>query len=375
MPARNEFPNVIHTIYSIINSLEADGLDPVRDAEIIVVDNCSNDDTYHNRATKGTTSYIEGRGMFFSRAVKILRDPVAGNHSARNKGARIAKGKYLFFSDAHMAYKPGIFKKLMLAVDESGGIVHCPIGWMGVYPTHTNEGNPHGVGFQYTIKLGEEWKGTWNPTCLDTKKWFYIPALGHCSLMVNREQFLRFGGYPDIHRTYGGGEMFVNMLWWMMGSTVAVHPEAIGYHLASGRGYSYNHDDYKENVLGVTWALGADEWRERCYINWLRHGRKEVLDVLMERSQREQQPRREKVERERVKTFNELIVERPWDKLNEGRLGKSQSGLSIFQDTWLALLRKAPQYVQDVYDNSPLQKQLAEFIDNNLDQYVYKRKR
>ena len=373
IPSRNEFPQIVMTIYSILHAFEADGFSD-KDIEIIIVDNCSDDDIFPQRGTKGTTSYIEGRGMYYSSKVRILRDPIAGNHSARNKGAEIARGKYLFFSDAHMAYKPGFFKNILQAVDESKGLVHGAIAWMGAYPSRQNDGNPHGVGFQYSIKLGEEIKGTWNNYCVDKDKWFYIPALGHCSVAVRKDQFLSFGGYPKVHRTYGGGEFYLNMKWWMFGSSVAVHPQAIGYHLSSGRGYSYNHDDYIENVLGMSYALGMDDWRERAYINWMRKGRKEVLDEIMERNIEEYGEDRKFIEKARKRTFNSLLVDMPWDKKNDKRLGKHYSALTIFHDTWLSLLREAPEYVQQVYDTSPIQKGLEEFINDKLGDYVYKRK-
>ncbi|HEC64686.1 MAG TPA: glycosyltransferase family 2 protein [bacterium] len=373
LPSRNEFPQIVFTIYSILHCWEADGFKE-KDIEIIIVDNCSDDNQFPQRGTKGTTSYLEGRSMYSSGKIRILRDPIAGNHSARNKGAEIAKGKYLFFSDAHMAYKPGFFKTILQTVDESKGMVHGAIAWMGAYPSYTNEGNPHGTGFQYSIKLGEEIKGTWANYAVDTEKWFYIPALGHCSVAVRRDQFMKFGGYPKVHRTYGGGEFYINMKWWMFGSSVAVHPKAIGYHLSSGRGYSYNHDDYIENVLGMSYALGMDEWRERAYINWMRKGRKEVLDKIMARNEVEYADDRKFVAKRRKMTFNELIVALPWDKANDRRLGKHYSALSIFHDTWLVHLREAPDYVQEVYDTSPLQKGLEEFINTKLSKYVYKRK-
>ena len=368
IPARNEWPNIIHTIYSILHCWEADGFDP-KAIEIIVVDNGSDDDDYRQRGTKGTTSYLMPRGMFWSRVVRVLRDPIYGNHSTRNKGAELAWGKYLFFSDAHMAYKPGFFRIGMKTVDETGGMVHGVIGWMGAYPPH-----PTGLGYSYTLKMGEEWKGTWNNYCLDEKEWFYISSLGHCSVLVKKKQFFEFGGYPKVHRTIGGGELYLDSKWWMFGSTVAVHPQAIGYHLASGRGYSYQHDDYIENVLGVTYALGADDWRERSYLNWMRKGRKEVLDTIMERSAREHEEDRKFVESNRKMTFNDLLVKQPWNGLNEKRLGKSNARILVYHDTWLDLLKQAPQYVQDAYANSKYQKGLEEFINKELGDYVYKRK-
>jgi len=369
IPARNEFPNVVHTIHSILNSWEASGFDR-RDIEIILVDNCSDDDYFPQRGTKGTTSYLEGRGIYFSGVLRILRDPIAGNHSARNKGAEIAKGKYLFFSDAHMSYSPEFFKHILKAVDETHGIVHAPIAWMGGYPPQENGGAPHGLGFQYTIKLGEEIKGTWNPYVVSNEEAFYIPALGHCSLAMDREQFLDFGGYPKIHRCYGGGEFYLNMKWWMFGSTVAVEPKAIGYHLASSRGYSYNHDDYLHNVINIGLALGMDDWVERAYMNWLRKGRKEVLDGIIEEAIREVAEDKAFIESRRTKTFNEVIVERPWDKLNDAKFGRHNSGLSIFHKTWLPLIKGTP--AEKVYPGK-YQEGLAKFIEENLKEFEYGR--
>lgn len=248
IPCRNEWPNIAHTIHSVFNCWEADGFDP-NEIEIIIVDNCSDDNywNYPRLGEKGTTTHLMSRGAYYAGRLRVLYDPIAGNHSARNKGAKIAKGKYVFFSDGHMSYRPGCFKYGMKAVDESGGLVHFVIAWMGAYPPA-----PSGQGYGYTIKLGEEIKGTWNNRAISTTDWFYIAAQGHCSVMANKEQFLNFGGYPDIHRCYGGGEFYTDMKWWMLGSSVVTEPRAIGYHLASGRGYSYHHDDYIHNVLNLS---------------------------------------------------------------------------------------------------------------------------
>lgn len=367
IPARNEFPNIVHTIYSIIHSWEAEGQDP-QALEIIVVDNCSDDDGFRQRGTKGTTSYLEGRSIYHSGYMKILRDPIAGNHSARNKGAEVARGKYLFFSDGHMAYRPGFFTEMIRTIDESDGLFHGTIGWMGAYPPAIG-----GLGFSYTIKLGEEWKGTWNPYYL-TDDWWYIPSQGHCSVGVKRDQFFKFGGYPSVHRTYGGGEFFIDMKWWMLGSTVVVNPKCIGYHLSSGRGYSYHHDDYIENVLGCSYALGCDDWRERAYINQLRKGKKDVMDKIMKRNEIEYRKERKFVDKRKKKNFNDLLIERPWDKMNEERHGKSNGAMTIFHYTWLKMLLDSPQALE-YYRNSKHQKKLEDFIENNLNEFIYYRRK
>lgn len=373
IPARNEFPNIVHTVYSLLHCWEADGFDS-RDIEIIIVDNCSEnwkDEKYDWKkpGDRGTVTHLMPRGAFYAEVIRVLYDPIAGNHSARNKGASIARGKYLFFSDAHMAYKPGFFKHGLQTVDESGGLVHGGIGWMGAYPP-----NPSGVGMQYTIKLGEEWKGTWNNYRPWSDDWFYIPAQGHCSVLARRDQFLEYGGYPDVHRTYGGGELYTDMKWWIMGSTVAADPRCIGYHLSSGRGYTWHHDDYIHNVFNCAYALGCDDWLERTYLNYLRKCKKVVLDKFMAEAKVEMQADREWIEKKRFRTFNDCLVERPWDELNIKRKGKALSSQLIFHDTWLDIIKEAP-HVQKAYEESKFQAILADFINKHLSEFVYKRQK
>lgn len=383
IPARNEMPNLVHSIYSCLHAWEAEGYD-WKDIEIIVVDNCSTDIRHANKpGVWGTLTYLCGRSALLNRVVRIAYDPIAGNHSARNIGAKMARGKYVFFSDGHMAYRPGCFTELMKTVDECKGIVHCPIAWMGAYPP------PSGAGYAYTIKLGEEIKGTWNNYTLgDGKDWWYIPALGHCSLMVDRKQFLDLHGYPGFNetrshtRSYGGGEFYLNMKWWMMGKTVAVAPQAIGYHLASERGYSYNHIDYVYNVLAIGYALGMDDWRERAYLNWLRSNNKNAMEHIWEQSAYDMENDRKFIEKHRKKTFNRLIAERPWEKLNDKKFGKHINTLLVYHDTWVNLIHNgipdkgippAPPYVIEQYENSQLQKDLDKFINENLSEFVYRR--
>lgn len=362
IPARNEFPQIAFTVQSILNDLET-FLEPA-EFEIIICANCPSDEIYPKRALGGTVDYLMPRGIYWNRVLKVLYDPIAGNHSTRNKGALIARGKYLFFSDGHMSYKRGYFQRMIRAIDETGGIAHGTIGWLGAYPPGVS------MGYQYTIKLGEEIKGTWNNYKL-AEDYFYIPLQGHCCLGMRRKQFLEFDGYPKYHRCYGGGEFYLDMKWWMFGSKVVVDPQAVAYHLCAPRGYNYHHDDYVHNVFLIGFSLGMDEWVERAYLNWMRKGNPKEVNRLYEEARKEAQEDREFIAKKRVKTFNELIVERPWDKFNHQRYGRSNSAMLIFHDTWLPLIKGTP--AEKLYNESKLQKQLEEFIDKNLVKYVYKR--
>jgi len=365
VPARNEFPQIVFTIQSILNDLES-FLKP-SEYEIILCANAC-DDWHkcdpHKRAVLGTVEYMATMGGYSRRTIRYLIDPIAANHTTRNRGVEMARGKYIFLSDAHMSYKPGYFKRMIQTIDETGGLVHSAIGWLGAFPVNKTNG------MSYTIKLGEEIKGTWNNYAVSQNDWFYIPAQGHCCLGFKRDQFLDFKGYPEYHRCYGGGEFYLDMKWWLFGSKVVVEPRAIGYHLRSIRGYSYNYDDYIHNVLAIGIALGMDDWAERTFINWHKKGNPEVMKRLWEEAKKETVSDRRFIESRRNKTFNELIVERPWEKLNQEKFGRHNNTVMVFHPTWKNGIAGTP--AEKLYNESETQKGLEKFIYENLSDCIYK---
>lgn len=353
--ARDEFPNIVHTIHSIINDLET-FLDQ-DEWEIIIVDNGSlNPDSWR---------FMAERGLYYHRNIRVHFDPIMGNVTARNKGARLAKGDYLFFSDAHMSYRIGTFQRMIQTIDESGGIVHGTVQWMGGY-------YPAQPSVQYSLKIGEKLWGTWNNSLVATDDWFYIPCSGHCFLGVKRQQFLDFGGYNDWFRCYGGGELYLALKWWMLGSSVAVDPRVVSYHLSAGRGYSYHQDDLIHNMMLLGYALGADALGERVYIRYLtkRGTDQERIDTLHHDAKTEAQTDATFFAARPHTPLYDVLKDRPWDTLNDNRHGKHHSYLVVFQDTWLdALDETAKQY----YEASEKQKSLNEFIETHLANCIYGR--
>jgi glycosyltransferase involved in cell wall biosynthesis len=351
--ARNEFPNIVHTVHAIINDLET--FLSRDEFEIIIVDNGSTDEL--------SWRFLAERGVYYHRTVRILFDPIMGNVSARNKGAKIAKGKYIFFSDAHMSYRIGSFKAMVDALEKYGGIVHPSVQWMGGY-------DPSGRSYQYSIKLGEKIWGTWNNLQISENP-FYIPISGHCCLGVEREQFLKWGGYNPFFRCYGGGEVYLDMKWWMIGSSVMVVPQAVGYHLSAGRGYFYMQDDFIHNMMLLAQALGADAMAERVYLRYLAKVgvSSEKITKLRDEARNEAlQDALELVPRV-SKTFYECITDRPWDERNIALHGKASSGILIYDRTWTESLSGD---ARAIFDSSPLQAELQKLIDGQWSQWVYK---
>lgn len=367
IPARSEHPNVQHTIYSILHCLEADGFD-TKQVEIIIVNNCSEDwkdpkFDWSKPGARGTTSYMMPRGGYYSGTIRMVYDPIAGNHSARNTGAKIAQGKYLYFSDAHVALRPGYFKSILGTVDKYGGLVFGSLQTMGAYPP-----NDASMGFQYTWKLGDECRQTWANYKLADTPW-YIIGQGAWGMACTKKYFDSIRGYEHHHRTYGG-EFYLTSKAWMTGGTVMVDPNAVGYHLGAARSYGYDHYDYIANILNLLYALGADSWRERTYLNYMRNKNKAILDRIMEEGEKVFAEDRAWIAKKAKYSFDDLLVQKPWDVKNKELYGKSNCGILVFHWTWLELLKDAP-IALEAYKNSKYQKQLQDFIEKELGTLVY----
>lgn len=349
--ARDEFPQIVLTVHAIVADLET-WLKP-GEFEIIIVDNCSSDER--------SWRFLMERGLYYHHNLKVLHDPIAGNVSARNKGAKLAKGKYLFFSDGHMSYKYGSFKAMVEALENGAGLVHPAVQWMGGWePSTTSKG--------YTIRLGDVLRGTWNPYQVGEGKPFAVPVSGHCCLGVHRQEFLDRGGYQPFFRCYGGGEVYLDMKYWMLGRPVLCVPEAVGYHLSAGRGYSYHGDDHLHNMLLLPLALGDVAMAERFYIAARKEGRNlAVLDRMYQDAKVESNKDWHWLQR--AHSLRHVLASRPWDQYNEKHHGKSCGAMVVFQPTWLASLS---QEQLDLLHDSPDQHDLNKWLDENLSQFYYK---
>lgn len=95
------------------------------------------------------------------------------------------------------------------------------------------------------------------------------------------------------------------------------------------------------------------------------------MDRLWEEAHKETVLDREFIANRSVKTFNELLLERPWDKMNDALHGKHNGSLMIFHETWLNMLKGTR--AEELYRKSEEMPKLEKFINDNLSQYVYKR--
>ncbi len=349
--ARNEFPQVVMTITSLMEDCYASGIE---NFEVILMDNGSTDETSRFLAWKAIEKgawwkyQYSPRGLVHSDKVKIFYDPVLSNVGTRNKGVLKAKYDNIIFCDAHIIIRPGTIKSILTALNDYGGIIHAPVSWMGA------DGSDPKPGYQYSYKVGEKIWGTWNKIKVaDTP--FYIPLCGHCFLAVKRKQFLEYRGYPYAQRVYGGGEPYLDTKWWMVGSHSLCDPNSLVYHLSAGRGYSFQQDDLIFNMLLVSYVLGGEKWIDRIYTTYA--NKKGVyltwIKQLYEEAKVQGQEDKDWLDKNKIMEFEELLAldnpddcikctkrgrpdphaMRKWDLLNDKLHGTHRSFVAEFKLT------------------------------------------
>lgn len=222
---RNEYPVILGTMLSFIDELEFWGYE----WEIIVVDNMSTDDTRHILRDKYRRWIREGR-------LKVIEfDDRGANVTVRNIGAREATGEVVFLSDGHIAVATGTCHGMIQGWLKRGGLWHSAIhGW-----GDTRDIRCYG----YDLKLRERFwgnlsRGVPKEVAVDPAARYSAPKFGayrvpmasHCALMAGREEYLEFRGYCEDFKCYGGGEPYLDLLWWLFGKEVWIYGHGLMRH-------------------------------------------------------------------------------------------------------------------------------------------------
>lgn len=379
--ARNEEKTLPLTIGNLMLDCWQAGID----FEFIIADNGSSDNTssfwkfaWNDAYAKNSTTQVmrelrySPRGMVAEGKVRFVYDPIFSNVGARHKAVEYAKFPNILFADAHILVKPNSIKYVLETLDTYGGIVHAPVAWLGASMDH-----PH-PGMQYTYKVGEKIWGTWNYATVENDKPFFIPVSGHCFIAVKKQQYNDFGGYDVNQRVYGGGENYLDTLYWLLGSNVMVDPRALVFHLSAGRGYSYDVNSLIHNMILTAYTLGGYKWAERIYVTYLdKPGTDlETLNSLFNEAITEGQEKRDLISSRQVMQFEDVLAigkphdcdgkcrgekyigtanhaRRIWDIKNDELHGHHLSFVQVYDD-WLERLRT--DVARDFIRNSPHQQ-------------------
>lgn len=205
IPCKNEVNTLKATVDSIMKSKNSLSF------EIVVVDDASTD------LSTEFLKYDLNKDIY-KNAVLIETDNL-GVAGARNAGAEIAKGNYLFFCDAHVKVPDKWLDNLVNALKAADAHI--------VAPCIVNMSNTTAAGYGMTWdnQLTAKWL-TNKPNGVTE-----IPCVCGCAFGITKEAFRKIYGFDHFFRGYGSEDFEICIKAWLYGCRVIVNPDVKVQHL------------------------------------------------------------------------------------------------------------------------------------------------
>jgi GT2 family glycosyltransferase len=205
IPSKNEGKNLKFTVDSIIKSKNYLGF------EVIIVD---------DESTDSSTEFLnhDSNKNIYKNVILIKTDGL-GVAGARNAGAKIAKGNYLFFCDAHIKVPNQWLDNLVSTLKNSNVQI--------VAPCIVNMKNPLSAGY------GMSWDDKLRPIWLPNKfrRISEIPFVCGCAFGITAEVFKKMNGFDRFFQVYGSEDFELCLRAWLYGYKVALNPKVRVEHL------------------------------------------------------------------------------------------------------------------------------------------------
>jgi glycosyltransferase involved in cell wall biosynthesis len=236
--ASNEWPKVAFTVQSIMCEL-----DDYCDYEIIVVDNLSTDQTERH-----FTNIREPK-------IKYIQYKDKQSHwCAKNAGIKAAKGKNLFFIDAHCIIgRDALRNQIEFLENFKGNIggVHC------LHNTITMR-KP----YEYELKTGKfSYRFMTSQTLWNHKIDPYeVGVMTTCGMMCKADIFKELGGWNPEFGVRVGGEAYMNFKHSTCGYPHYIHPKSQYFHMKTDYKYPRRYNDVIRNYFIAAYTTGGLEW-------------------------------------------------------------------------------------------------------------------
>jgi len=236
VPCKNEVNHLKATVKSLMNSKNT------LQFEIIVVDDASTDLS------------VEFLSEPKYKDIKLIQTEGLGAAGARNRGAQNAKGKYLFFCDAHISAPNYWLDRLVATLKEHNAAA--------VAPAIGNLENNQIVGY------GQTWNHTLDAIWLRERPESIteIPIACGCAFGITKAAFDAVGGFDHFFEVWGKEDEELSLKLWLFGHKVVVNPEVVvkhffrkrhPYHVTTGNVIynficlAYSHLSYKNLAKAI----------------------------------------------------------------------------------------------------------------------------
>ena len=195
----NEGPNLRKTVENFRATLPAD-------SEVIVIDDGSEDGS--------------AEGLESGKDVRVFRTDHFGVAKARNFGAQMARGNFLFFNDAHVAMREGGWEPMVdvLKRPEVGGVA----------PAIDDMEYPGQIGYAIRFR-GPDLILQWLERQAETP--YAAPLIPWCCGGMRRDVFEASGGFDSNMIRWGMVDNEMSVRLWLQGYELWLAPQVLVAHL------------------------------------------------------------------------------------------------------------------------------------------------
>jgi len=261
IPYCNEYPQILFTVQNVLNEME--GID----GEVITIDNMS---TQKNGEGIEIFQLLQNKKGYRNKGMlkNIQYNKKQGHWNAKNAGLEIAEGKRILFLDSHVILKKNSILRMMKS--PCPGSLHMQINYLLDTKSLIYSARPEQMHYTFCgVPAGKT-----EP--------YNVPVMSTCGMMIERTTLDNIGHWNKELGIYGGGENYMMYKIATCGYPIQIHPEAIVYHFADKRKYSWNYDDFVRNQFIAAYCVGGNEWLEKLINDRIEKGKgkKDVLDKI-----------------------------------------------------------------------------------------------
>lgn len=225
IPCKNEVNTLKSTVDSIMKSKN------FLSFEIIVLDDGSED---------SSTEFLKSD---LYKDVILVKTDNLGVAGARNAGAEIAKGNYLFFCDAHVKVPDQWLDNLVNILESQDAHI--------IAPCIVNMSDTTAAGY------GMTWDGQLTATWLTNKPndVTEIPFVCGCAFGITREVFNKINGFDHFFQVYGSEDFEICLKAWLYGYRVVLNPDVKVQHLFRDKHpYQVGYTNLIYNILCLAYS-------------------------------------------------------------------------------------------------------------------------
>ena len=250
IPHLNDYLALWFTVHSVqLDAAEDYGPD---DFEIVVCDNNSRPEI-----KKKVDKLFADRVLWGKWRHRVVTWETQGVDQARTCAADNAESELLFFLDSHVLVNRGYFKTAVdyMKAHPEVGILHAGLSWNGY--------NKQVRGTAYKLKLDTDFWGDWVSHNTQATEPWQCGSSGLAAFAVRKHELQQVGGFNPHFLKYGGGEVYIDLKYWMFGYQVVVHPRLHAVHSGHHRDYQWDNGTLWVNFGICAYVIGGEEYLQK----------------------------------------------------------------------------------------------------------------